>query len=148
MLRADRGGKFILAKAVGARMGGELARPRSHRGAKAYALGLDAEAAACLALEADGWEIRARRLRTKAGDLDMLAEKSGLLAVIEVKARPTLSGAAEALSKRQQARLVQAAEIALAENPGWGQDGVRFDLLLVDREGRVRRIADAFRIEG
>jgi putative endonuclease len=35
----------------------------------------------------------------------------------------------------------------LAENPGWGREGVRFDVLLVDAARTVRRIADAFRQE-
>jgi len=43
--------------------------------------------------------------------------------------------------------LLAAAEIALAANPGWGRAGIRFDVLLVDRAGRVRRIADAFRMQ-
>lgn len=75
----------------------------------------------------------------------MLAERDGLLALIEVKARPCLADAATALTPRQQARLLAAAEIVLAEHPEWGRAGVRFDLLLVDAAGRVRRIADAFR---
>jgi putative endonuclease len=64
-----------------------------------------------------------------------------------VKARPTLAEAAAALSARQRARLSSAAEILLAENPGWGREGVRFDVLLVDAARTVRRIADAFRQE-
>ena len=75
----------------------------------------------------------------------MLAQRDGLLAVIEVKARPTLSEAAAALSARQSRRLVAAAEIVLAEHPEWGSAGVRFDVLVVDANGNVRRIADAFR---
>lgn len=101
--------------------------------------------AACAALEAEGWAVLARRLRTPAGELDLVAEREGLLAFVEVKARPTLSGAAASLGPRQRARLLAAAEIALAANPGWGHAGVRFDVLVVDAEGRVRRIADAFR---
>ena len=89
----------------------------------------------------------ARRLRTEAGEVDMLAERDGLLALIEVKARPRLADAAVALMPRQQARLLAAAEIILADHPEWGRAGVRFDLLLVDAAGRVRRIADAFRQE-
>jgi putative endonuclease len=46
-----------------------------------------------------------------------------------------------------RARLLAAAEQILAEHPEWGQAGVRFDVLLVDAAGRVRRIADAFRQE-
>jgi putative endonuclease len=100
------------------------------------------------ALERDGWSILARRLRTKAGEIDIVAERNGLLAVVEVKARPTLSHAAEALSLRQQERLIAATEIILAMHPQWGLEGVRFDLLLVDAAGVVRRIADAFRGNG
>ncbi len=86
-------------------------------------------------------------MRTPAGEVDLVADKHGLLAIIEVKARPTLADAAAALSPRQRTRLIAAAEILLAEHPEWGQAGVRFDVLLVDARGRVRRIADAFRPE-
>jgi putative endonuclease len=89
----------------------------------------------------------ARRLRTAAGEIDMVAERDGLTALIEVKARPTLAGAAFALQPRQQARLVAAAGIALAEHPDWGSAGIRFDVILVDRAGSVRRVTDAFRAE-
>jgi len=116
-------------------------------GSRAYAFGLDAEAAACAALARDGWSVLARRLRTDAGEVDIVAEREGLLAVIEVKARPTLAEAAEALSARQRLRLLAAVEIVLAEHPSWGRAGVRFDVLLVDSARNVRRIADGFRRE-
>ncbi|MBV9250500.1 MAG: YraN family protein [Acetobacteraceae bacterium] len=119
--------------------------PRTERGRRAHTSGMSAEAAACTALVADGWTIHARRLRTDAGEVDVVAEKAGLLAIIEVKTRPRLADAAAALPARQQARLLAAAEIILSEHPDWGSRGVRFDLLIVDAAGRVRRIADAFR---
>jgi len=121
---------------------------RSRRGQAADRRGRFAEDAAQLALERDGWRILARRLRTPAGEIDMVAEKAGLLAIVEVKARARLADAAASLSVRQQARLVAAAEIILATHPEWGIEGVRFDLLLVDAAGVVRRIADAFRGNG
>ncbi len=99
-------------------------------------------------MERDGWVILAGRIRTPAGEIDLVAEKDGLLAIIEVKARPNLVDAAASLSDRQQARLVAATDILLAHNPEWGVQGVRFDLLLVDAAGIVRRIADAFRGNG
>lgn len=120
---------------------------RKQLGSRAYVNGLAAEAAACTALEQDGWTILARRLRTEAGEIDAVAEKAGLLAIIEVKSRKTLSDAAWSLSARQRARLLGAASILLAENPGWGRAGVRFDVLLVSEAGEVRRIVDAFRQE-
>ena len=110
------------------------------------AMGVAAEQRACAALAADGWSILGRRMRTKAGEVDAVAEKDGLVAFVEVKARPTLAMAAEALGARQQGRLMAAAEILLGEHPHWGRQGVRFDVILVDRQSRVRRIADAFRL--
>ena len=78
-------------------------RTRREKGQGAYALGIDAEATVCAALEQDGWTILGRRLRTKAGEVDAVAEKDGLLAIIEVKARPRhhaqAAGAIEAFKK-------------------------------------------------
>ena len=120
--------------------------PRRERGRFAHASGLAAEEAACRALLADGWVIHARRLRTAAGEVDAVAEKDGILAIVEVKARPTLAQAAVALTRKQQDRLIGACEIILAQNTTWGARGVRFDVLVVNPAGQVRRIADAFRL--
>lgn len=119
---------------------------RRQRGARAEVSGRTAEDAAAAALLREGWAVLARRARTAAGELDLVAEREGLLAFIEVKARPSLSEAALALGPRQRARLLAAAECWLAENPGHGAAGMRFDLLLVAADGAVRRIADAFRL--
>lgn len=124
-----------------------MMQTRSFIGRTAHASGIAAEEAACAAVCADGWTILARRLRTKAGEVDVVAEKAGILAVIEVKCRPTLAEAAVALTARQRARLLGACEIIVGEHPEWGVNGVRFDILVVDAAGRVRRIADAFRSE-
>ncbi len=128
-------------------MTADRAPGRMRRGAEAQVLGMDAEEVACRALAGEGWVILGRRMRTAAGEVDIVAERSGLLAIVEVKARPTLAEAAFALSQRQRTRLLAAAEILLGENSGWGRAGIRFDVLLVDGSGRVRRIADAFRRE-
>ncbi len=120
---------------------------RRQRGRKSAARGVGAESRAAAALEAQGWTIRARRLRTAAGEIDIIAEKDGMLAFVEVKARPALADAAAALTPRQRARLLRAAEIVLAAHPEWGRQGVRFDVIVVDAAGTVRRISDAFREE-
>lgn len=118
---------------------------RRRRGQAAYASGLAAEDAACAALINDGWIIRARRLRTKAGEVDAVAEKAGILSIVEIKSRSSLAEAAIALTARQRSRLVASCEIILAEHPEWGSCGVRFDVVLVNPAGQMRRIADAFR---
>ncbi|MBR0669723.1 YraN family protein [Neoroseomonas soli] len=122
---------------------------RTHRllrGRRAEASGRDAEAIAAAALARGGWSVLARRARTPAGEIDLVAERDGLLAFIEVKARPSLSEAAHALGPRQRARLVAAAECWLAANPGHGEAGMRFDVVIVAADGTARRIADAFRL--
>jgi len=118
---------------------------RRHRGVVADRTGRDAEALARDALIRDGWAVLGERLRTPAGELDIVAEKAGLLAFVEVKARPSLREAAFALTERQQLRLMAAAEIWLAANPGHGAAGMRFDVLLVAADGTVKRITDALR---
>ncbi|WP_421988967.1 YraN family protein [Roseococcus sp.] len=62
-----------------------------------------------------------------------------------MKARASLREAAFALTARQQARLMAAAEIWLAANAGHGGAGMRFDVLLVAADGTVKRITDAIR---
>ncbi len=121
--------------------------PRATSGRLAQARGMHAEDAACAALLREGWTVLGRRLRTASGEIDIAAERGGLLALIEVKARPSLGDAAFALGPRQQARLLAAAAVVTAENPNWGAAGIRFDVILVDALGRVRRIVDAFRLE-
>lgn len=120
---------------------------RVARGARAQTGGLHAEAACCAALVRDGWTILGQRLRTPAGEIDIVAEKDGLLAIVEVKSSTRLAVAAASLSARQIRRLLSAAEILLGENPGWGREGIRFDLMLVDADGVVRRVIEAFRQE-
>ncbi len=119
---------------------------RQERGRGAERAGREAEDAACLLLAEDGWEVFARRVRTAAGEIDIAAEREGVVAIIEVKQRATLDEAAASLSGRQQARLMTAAEILLARHPRRGREGVRFDVMLVDATGRLRRIEDAFRL--
>ena len=120
---------------------------RQLRGRKAHNRGVAAERIACRALEAEGWVILGQRLRTAAGEIDMVAQKGDLVAIIEVKGRPTLSEAAYAVSERQRRRLLLSAEILFGENPAWAAVCMRFDVILVDAAGNTRRIQDAFRAE-
>jgi putative endonuclease len=119
---------------------------RRRRGSVAQTDGLVAETQSANALVAEGWQVLGQRVRTAAGELDLIIERDGLLVFVEVKQRPTLAEAAYSLSRRQIERLMLAAEIWLAEHPGHGGQGVRFDLLLRDPKGQMRRVVDAFRL--
>lgn len=123
-----------------------MTEARRQRGTRAGATGRGAEDIAAGLLIAEGWAILARRARTPAGEIDLIAEQAGLLAFVEVKARPSLAEAAHALGPRQRARLLAGAEAWLAAHPGHGTAGMRFDVILVAADGTARRIRDAFRI--
>ncbi len=71
---------------------------RSARGAKARRDGRAAEVLAALWLMAKGYQILAFRLRTPQGEIDLLARRGPVLAVVEVKARLSLADALEAVT--------------------------------------------------
>lgn len=110
----------------------------------AQALGRGAEDLVAEKLAASGYTILAQRLRTKAGEIDLIAANARRLLFIEVKARPSLAEAAYAVSARQQARLLEAASVALAMHPEWAREETRFDAALV-AGGALRVIKDAIR---
>ena len=80
-----------------------------------------------------GYRILGRRVRTRAGEIDLIARApSGLLCFIEVKARPDEPGGRGNRSMpRQQARIARAAALYLAGRPGLARQGVRFDIVTV-----------------
>ncbi len=121
---------------------------RRSRGAASQARGMGAESRVCRVLEAEGWTVLLRRARTACGEIDIVAElpKAGLIAFVEVKSRAVLNAAAHALTMRQRQRLLGAAEILLQRHPHWSGSSLRFDLILLDTKGGMRRVADAFRL--
>ncbi|MCS6853988.1 MAG: YraN family protein [Elioraea sp.] len=121
---------------------------RPGRGAGAERYGRAAEDRCAVALEAEGFTVLARRRRTAVGEIDLVARRGGLTVIVEVKARARAAEAAFSLSPRQRARLVAATEALMAEEPAWFGEDVRFDVMVVGRDGTLRRIADAFRAGG
>lgn len=109
--------------------------------------GRGAESNAASWYEANGFVVLARRLRTGGGELDLIVADSALVIFVEVKTRRHLRDAAESVSRRQQRRLADAAEIALAEHPDWRRDGTRFDVVLLVGDALIP-IEDAFRPDG
>lgn len=98
-----------------------------------------------------GWRIVARGMQfgrgRGAGEIDILARRGNILAVIEVKARAELAAAAEAVGARQRTRLVRAAEAVLARRPDLAGLDVRFDVMLVSPKRLPVHLPDAFRAE-
>src|SRR5215470_12205007 len=104
----------------------------------AFRFGLSAESRAAALLIAKGYRILARRFRTPLGEIDIVARRRGVLVFVEVKARDSFDTAAEAIGKRQQSRIIAAAQLWLARHPEDAMRDMRFDVVLVV-PGRVPR---------
>jgi putative endonuclease len=97
----------------------------------AFRFGLSAESRAAAFLIAKGYRILARRFRTPLGEIDIVALRRGVLVFVEVKARDSFDAAAEAIGKRQQFRIIAAAQLWLASHPEDVMRDMRFDVVLV-----------------
>ena len=113
----------------------------------AFRLGLSAESRAAAFLVAKGFRILARRWRSPAGEIDIVARRRKLLIFVEVKARETLDGAAESVTPQQKRRICAAAEAWLAKYPDAGVHDMRFDAVLVAPRSMPRHIPGAFEVE-
>ncbi|MBS9721734.1 YraN family protein [Tianweitania sp. BSSL-BM11] len=98
---------------------------------KAYRRGHTSEAFAAFALMVKGYRIVARRYRTKSGEIDIIARRGTLVAIVEVKARPNLSQAMDAISPSAQGRIEAAADLWLARQRDYARLNLRFDMVAV-----------------
>ena len=94
-----------------------------------------------------GWRILARGWRCPSGEIDILARRGRVLAVIEVKSRNELDTAASALTPRQRRRIARAAETFLLSRPDLAPLDLRFDLMLVARLRVPRHWPGAWRAD-
>jgi putative endonuclease len=121
--------------------------PPSARRIKAFKLGVSAEGRAALYLAAKGFRPLAKRWRSPVGELDLVVKRGNLLVFVEVKARPRLDEAAEAVLPRQRRRIVAAAEAWLAAHPEHAGYDMRFDAVLVAPGRLPQHIVAAFEVE-
>ena len=111
-----------------------------------YEKGISAEACAERELKLKGYEILGRRVRTKYGEIDILAKKDRDIVAVEVKQRRTLNDSRACISIRQQKRIVNALLFVLSEmNESF--ESYRIDVICLDSVGRFEHIENAFPIE-
>ncbi len=104
-------------------------------------LGKSGEDLACRELRRRGYEILARRYRTRAGELDIVARDGAVVVFVEVKARTSdaYGAPAEAVGPRKQHKIWLMASDYLLRR-GWHDRPCRFDVVAIsiDRQGRRR----------
>jgi putative endonuclease len=123
-----------------------VSRPAESRRA-AERRGRLAEASAAWLLRAKGYRILARDFRTPVGEVDLIARRGRVLALIEVKARATRAQAAASISPRQRQRIARAGAAFVARRPDLAQLDLRFDALLLAPGRWPRHVVDAWRAE-
>ena len=96
-------------------------------------LGESGENLAVEELERRGYAIRARRYRTRSGEIDIVAQDGDTLVFVEVKARatPEFGTAAEAVTRRKQLKVVAMATDYLARAQCLDRP-CRFDVVAID----------------
>ena len=104
------------------------------------ALGADGERRAARWLEARGYRILARNVRAGGVELDLVARRGPLVAIVEVKTRRAggIGAPEEAVDARKQARLVRGARAWLREARPRGIRRVRFDVVTCVHAGDGR----------
>lgn len=90
-----------------------------------------AEKLSRILLRLKGYRILAARYKTPVGEIDIIAKRGKILAVIEVKARSTQALALESLKIAQQQRIQRALAWFLSRNPKLASLQIRFDIMLI-----------------
>ena len=102
---------------------------------------------AAIWLMAKGYRILGFRLKTPQAEIDLLALRGKVLAVVEVKRRTDLLAALETVTFDQRERLRRAGSNLAARRPGLSGASVRLDLMALAPGKLPRHIPDAWKGE-
>jgi putative endonuclease len=99
-------------------------------------------------LRARGWRVMQRRFRSGHRDIDLVVERDGVVAFVEVKARrgSGFGGPVEAVNWRKQKELGRSARVWV-DRHGRALEAYRFDVIGVLVAGsrvRIRHVPNAF----
>jgi putative endonuclease len=119
-------------------------RTRSERGRRNYVAGHAAEASVARHYEDRGIAITSRNWRGSGGEIDLVGRDGDRVIVVEVKHSKTHDLAASHVSPAQIARIFQTVEEFLGTEPRGLLTDVRIDLALVDGQGRIEVLENAF----
>lgn len=97
----------------------------------AYRLGLSAETAAAWLLRLTGHWVLDRRARMGSGEIDIVARDRQTLIFVEVKARRTIEAALEAVGRKAQTRIANAADLWVEMHPDYAHLDRRYDIVAV-----------------
>lgn len=111
---------------------------REHRGRQAETL-------AVLWIRMKGYRVLARRYRTPHGEIDIIARKRQVLAIIEVKRRLTVQAAYESINTRTRQRIIRTAHLYIAHHPWAARLARRYDGIFLVGQFRIIHRPDLWR---
>ena len=91
--------------------------------------GLRAERWATIWLRLKGYSINEQRYKSPFGEIDIIAERSGVMVFVEVKSRKSFLDAKESITPKQRRRIEKAATLYMAKRQHQGY-AIRFDAVL------------------
>ena len=108
--------------------------------------GRRAENLACVFLRLKGYRILKRRFKTRSGEVDIIARKGRVIAMVEVKQRASEAAAEISVSYENQSRMMGAAEIYINRDQTLHNTEfeLRYDFLYVIGRWKIRHITNAF----
>lgn len=116
---------------------------RQVRGAANYKAGRDAEGLVARRYRDRGARPLAVRWRGRGGEIDLVMQKEGQTIFVEVKRAADFDTAAERIRPAQIARIFSTAQEFLGAEPDGLLTNCRFDVALVDAQGRLKVLENA-----
>lgn len=117
---------------------------RQRRGTRANLSGRMAEDQVAARYAMQGAQVLARRWRGQGGEIDLIVAQGSCIIFVEVKCARDHAGAALRLGRGQMDRLCAAASEFCGTLPGGLLSEMRFDLAMVDGQGRIEVVENAF----
>ncbi|HQZ13903.1 MAG TPA: YraN family protein [Devosia sp.] len=123
-------------------------KPKTRERRKAEDFGRRGEAIAAGLLRLKGYRIRETRVKTPVGEIDIVAERFGTTAFVEVKTRSRAGGDFDPLLAVDRGRIIRAAHLYVARHPELAARTLRFDIILLAPGRWPRHLVNAFDTTG
>ena len=111
-----------------------------------YEKGISAESKAVELLESEGYIVLGRRIRTKYGELDIVAKRGFDVVAVEVKQRKNMADSLECISAKQKSRISNAF-LSIISQRNEVFENYRIDVICLDSLGQIEHLENAFDIE-
>ena len=93
--------------------------------------GQRAEWFAAVSLRLKGYKIIERGFKTNLGEIDIIAKKGNLIALVEVKLRKDVKSALDAVDHTSQWRIASAGDLWISKQRNFSELSIRYDIIAV-----------------